>query len=181
MRQPDILEYLPDVFRQIKEMIALASADNPELLKLWNDIDKVYNDQFLYTMGEDGAARWEKMLNIQPMGTDTIEDRRFRIINRLNAQLPYTFNMLKDHLTQMCGEDGYELSYNPETWSLSVKVALSAKKQYDEIYAMTTEMIPANILLYYTLIYNTYGIIGEHRHEELRQYRHEELRAEVLS
>lgn len=180
MRKPNILEYLPEVFRQIKELISLANTDNPELETIWREIEYVYNDQFLYLMGETGTERWEKMLKISPLGTDTLEDRRFRVINRLNAQLPYTFNMLKAHLSQMCGKDGYELSYNPETWTLSVKVALSAKKQFDEICDMTKEMIPANILLYYTLLYNMYGMLKDYTHGYLSGYRHKDIRDEIL-
>jgi len=181
MPQPNILEYLPDFLKEVKEIVIHAQAQEPELASLWNANDNAYNDQFLYLMTENGIKRWEKMLKIVPMGTDTLEDRRFRIINRINSQLPYTYRMLESHLTQMCGSDGYTMSYDKEKWLLTIKIALTSKKQYAEILDMVTQMIPANIILDYDLLYNTHEILGRLTHEQLAQYTHGQLRNEVIS
>lgn len=179
--QTDILLYLPDVFRDIREMKAHAVAQQPELEKEWAALEELYNDQFLYLMGESGVAQWEKMLKITPMETDTLEDRRFRVINRFNAQLPYTYNMLEYHLTQMCGPGGYTISYNADIWTLIVKIALTSKKQFDEILKLIEQMIPANLILDYDLLYNTYGNLSRFTHAQLAAYTYGALRDEVLS
>lgn len=181
MPQPNILEYLPNVFREIKEMQAHAAAEHPELSNLWAANDNAYNDQFLYTMTENGVSRWEKMLGISPMGTDTLEDRRFRIINRLNAQLPYTYRMLESHLIQMCGYDGYTMSYDKDTWTLTIKIALTSKKQYNEVLDLVNQMIPMNIILDYDLLYNSHQVLSAYTHEQLSAYTHGALRNEVIS
>ena len=181
MREGNILSYLPEVFKSIREMTAHAEAVNPEITALWEEIEKAYNDQYLYTMTENGVKRWEKMLKIEPMGTDTLEDRRFRIINRLNAQLPYTYRMLEHHMNQMCGEGGYTMKYTPEDWKLTVKVALTQKKQFAEILDLINTMIPANIVLDYDLLYNSYELLAGYTHEQLAAYTHGQLRNEVLS
>ena len=181
MRQPNILDYLPEVWKSIKEMISHADAENPELHKLWQGVESAYNDQFLYLMGENGIKRWEKMLGIVPMATDNLEDRRFRIINRLNAQLPYTYEMLESHLKQMCGENGYVMSYDADTWTLLIKIALTSKKQYNEILALINQMIPMNIILDYDLLYNSHAVLGAFTHGELSSYTYGALRNEVIS
>lgn len=179
--QTDILMYLPEVFREIREMKAHAVAQQPELEREWAAVEELYNDQFLYLMGEGGVTQWEKMLKITPLDTDTLEDRRFRIINRFNAQLPYTYNMLKYHLTQMCGPDGYKLSFNAAAWTLVVKIALTSKKQFDEILNLIEKMIPANLILDYDLLYNTYENLSRFTHGQLSAYTYGALRDEVLS
>lgn len=179
--QTDILLYLPEVFRDIREMKAHAAAQKPELEREWAALEELYNDQFLYLMGENGVAQWEKMLKIVPMETDTLEDRRFRIINRFNAQLPYTYNMLEYHLTQMCGPEGYKMSFDAAAWTLIVKIALTSKKQFDEILKLIEQMIPANLILDYDLLYNTYGNLSRFTHAQLAAYTYGALRDEVLS
>lgn len=181
MRQPNILDYLPEVFSVINEVKAHAEAENPELELLWQAAENAYNDQFLYTMGENGIKRWEQILNITPMGTDTLEDRRFRIINRLNAQLPYTYRMLESHLIQMCGENGYTMSYDKDTWTLSIKIALTSKKQFDEILVLVNQMIPMNLVLDYDLLYNSHQVLSSFTHEQLSNYTYGALRNEVIN
>lgn len=181
MSQPNILEYLPEVFRDIAEIKAHAAAEKPELEALWAAVDNAYNDQFLYTMSENGISRWEKMIGITPMGTDTVEDRRFRVINRLNAQLPYSYKMLEAHLIQMCGEKGYIMSYNKDTFTLTIKIALTSKKQFDEILELINDMIPLNVILDYDLMYNKHNALNGYTYAELSAYTHGTLRNEILN
>lgn len=176
-----LLDYLPSIFAGIKEMQIHANAENPEIERLWEQVENAYDDQFLYTMTENGISRWEKMLKIVPMGTDTLEDRRFRVINRVNAQLPYSMRMLEAHLNQMCGVGGYVLNYTPETWTLNVKIGLESKKQFDEILNMIQQMIPMNIILTYGLLYNRYITLEAFTHDHLSGYTYDALRNEVLS
>ena len=107
MREPNILDYLPLFLQEIKEMQAYANAENPELKMLWDRIQDVWNDQFLYTMTENGCEKWEKMLGIIPLSNDTLQDRRNRIITRLNTNNVYTYPSLIEKMTSMLGEDGY--------------------------------------------------------------------------
>ena len=182
MRQPnDVLSYLPEVFGVIKEFKGFADGANPELEKAWKAVEDAYNDLYLYTMGEDKIKRWERQLGIQPMGTDTIEDRRFRIINRLNAQLPYTDRMLEYHLNQMCGENGYRKVLDADAFLLTVKIALTSKKQFNEIHEFIKEMLPANMILDYDLLYNQYLTLAGYTHAELSAYTYGNLRDEVIS
>lgn len=174
--QSDILEYLPPVFSEIREMIVHAKAQKPELESLWMASDNAYNDQFLDTMTENGIKRWEAILNIQPSGNDMLEDRRFRIVNKLRAKLPYTYRMLEMHLNQLCGSEGYIMSYNPVTWTLYIRVSLTRKKQFNDVHELLKEMLPANIILDYDLQYNSYAALVGYTHVRLRQYKHEELR-----
>ena len=182
MRQPnDVLSYLPEVFKGIKEFKVFANCVNPELQKAWKAVESAFNDLNLYDMGEDKIKRWEKILNVQPMGTDTIEDRRFRIINRLNSQLPYSYRMLESHLIQMCGENGYTINYNAAAFLLTVKIALTSKKQFAEVLVFVEEMIPANVVLDYDLLYNQYSTLMSFTHGALTSFTYGAMRDEVIS
>lgn len=175
MSQSDILKYLPPVFAEIREMVEHAKAQNQEIDSLWGACERAYDDQFLYEMTENGVIRWEKMLGIVPLGTDNLEDRRFRIINRLNAQLPYTMRMLEAKLTQMCGPDGYTMEYMPEMFKLKIRVSLYRRNQFNDIKALLYEMIPLNIELDYDIQYNKHSTLTKYTHGFLSQYTHKEL------
>ena len=178
--EKDIIQYMPPVFANIRDMQEFAKAVGPELSLLQKRINKAYQDMFLLDMGEAGAARWEKILGITPAGTDKLGDRRFRIINRLNSKLPYTFWGLHNKLSQMCGSDGYTMGYDEDTWTLTVKIALTQKKQYSELGKMLRDMIPANIILEYDLLYNTYAGLQGYTHSGLAGYTYYQLRNDVL-
>lgn len=177
MREPDILDYLPQFLKDVREMIGHASGENPELSTLWADIEQAWNDQFLYTMGEYGIKRWEKIIGITPYAADTLEDRRFRIINRLNSNVDYTYRRVYEHLVQMTGtENGFTMQYIAEIWTLQVRVALHKAQQFKEMRAWLTEIIPLNIILDIDLLYNTHRILSKYTHEFLSNYTHGGLR-----
>lgn len=175
MPQPNILEYLPDVFAEVKEMKVHAQAERPEIERLWNGCDTAYNDQFLYNMTVNGCERWEKILGISNKGTDSLADRRFRIINRVNASLPYTYRMLEAKLIQMCGKDGYELAYRPESYTMRVRVALTRRNQLNEVHDLLLEMLPLNVVLDFALLFNPHYVLGAYTHTHLAQYTNKEL------
>ena len=181
MPQSNILNYLPTVFAEVKEMIAHAVAEKPEIERLWTASDTAYEDQFLYTMSEYGIKRWEKILNISPLGTDSLEDRRFRIINRLNAQLPYTYRMMQNRLNQMCGADGYTMTYDADTWTLTVRVALTRKNQLADALKVIEEMLPVNIVLDFDLLYNSHVVLSRFTYAHLSAYTHSALYSEPLT
>ena len=181
MRQPNILDYLPEAWASIKQMAIHAAAENPELEAIWKAVEDAYNDQFLYTMGENRIVLWEKMMNNSPLATDTLEDRRFRIINRYNSQVPYTFRMLEHHLITMCGKGEYTLNYNKDTWTLTIRIALTSRKQYDDVLKLVNEMIPVNVVLEYSLLYNKHEMLEKYTHADMTSHTHEYFRSEIIN
>ena len=180
MREPNILDYLPQFLKDIKEMVAHADGENPELAYLWEAIEQAWNDQFLYTMGEYGIQRWENIIGITPLATETLEDRRFRIINRLNSNVDYTYRRVWEHLAQMCGADGFTMEYIAEIWTLQIRVMLHQKHMYSEMRRWLLEIRPLNIILDIDLLYNTHRILSQFTHAHLSQYTHAELRITPL-
>ena len=77
----DILDYLPDIIKDVTEYQEIANAENPTINTLWENHRKTFNNQFINTLDEQGCARWEKMLDITPKGTATVEDRRLILID----------------------------------------------------------------------------------------------------
>lgn len=173
----DVLDYLPKVVKTIKEFEVLGDAENPEINNLWLDNQIVLNNQFINTLDEQGCARWEKMLDITPKGTATVEDRRLAILARINASLPYTYRQLENFLRNICADD-YTMTLDNENYTLTVLLSLSRQNQFDEVSNLLAKVIPANLICNVSLKYNQYKIIKPYKYSLLINYTCYEIRIE---
>lgn len=179
-RDINLLDYLPGILREIKEFRTLTEVENPEVIAVWDGLESVLNNQFVNDSTVNGIKRWEKILGIKPMDTDTLDDRKFRVLSRLNEQLPYTYKGLEEQLTLLCGKDGYRLIPDFEKYSLTVKVALTAKKKFSEIGNLLDRVVPCNIVITLLIMYNQYKTLKRFTYRQLREYTHKQLREEVI-
>ncbi|WP_317115418.1 putative phage tail protein, partial [Clostridium neonatale] len=102
-----ILDYIPPVLADAEEQKQIFKALNPEINMLWAEIERAQNNQFISSSDEYGVARRENMLSIKPKNTETLDDRKFRLLSREIEKLPYTYRVLKNKLKALCGENGY--------------------------------------------------------------------------
>ncbi len=69
--------------------------------------------------------RYEQIFGIV-QGYRHLDERRFRVLAKINAQLPFSIRRLRQQLATLCGDDGYKLEVNGDVYTLTVKVALTA-------------------------------------------------------
>ena len=119
-------------------------------------------------------------MKITPKASDTLEDRRFRIINRFLNKLPYTMLSLHQTLTTLCGPNGYKIEYIPSTYTLQVRLELTAKNQLDEVIRSLKYIVPTNIVQDISLLYNQHLTVGKYTHAQLSAFRHQGIREEAL-
>lgn len=122
-------DYLPPILLKTYEFPLLCDTEQPEIDRLRDAADAVLDAQFISTAGETAIARYEKIFKITPMDTDTLDERRFRVLAKINAQLPFSVRRLRQQLATLCGDDGYKLELDGGKYTLTVKVALTAKRQ----------------------------------------------------
>lgn len=179
-REINILNYLPCFLKEFREIRQLADAENPELLLLWETLRDVLNDQFVKDSTENGIKSWEKILKITPKGSESLDDRKFRVLTRLNEKLPFTYTGLERQLLSLCGEEGYLLRLMNNEYTLIVKVALKAKSNFEDIKKLLQRIVPANMLIDLSLLYNTHWFLEGYTYVSLSEYTHEQLKSEVL-
>lgn len=180
-KEVNILSYLPPVLHEIKELIQIANIENPVLECLWQEIENTLNNQFVITANEKGASRYEKMLKINVPGTDSLETRKFRILTRFQEQAPYTNRVLKKLLNSLLGQGQYELKRDVEAKTLSVKIELTVKGQFDAVVVMLERITPQNMVLSVELRYNQHSKLAQYTHGQLAAFTHKQLREEVLN
>lgn len=167
--------------KEFREFKAISTAETPELLYLWGVLEDVMNDQFVNDATQNGVKRWESILKIVPKGTDSLDIRKFRILTRLNEQLPYTYTTLEQRLITLCGQNGYSLQLNNTEYTLKVRVELTVKGKFDEVKSMLQRIVPANIVIDLSLLYNQHSLLSNFTHSQLANYTHDQLRNEVLT
>ena len=166
--------------QEFKEFQELSKAEDPEILALWTVLENILNDQFVNNSTENGVNRWESILKVTPKGTDDLDVRKFRILARLNETLPYTFTTTEQQLATLCGSDGYTLILNNGTYTLTVRVALTAKGNFDEVGKLLQRTSPANMVIDLSLLYNQHSMLARFTHTQLTAFTHDQLRNEVI-
>ena len=140
----------------------------------------MFLDQFIETLTDNGCKRWEKILDIKPRDTDTLQVRRFRIKARINEDLPYTWRALERVLDTMCGKGAYAMTLYNEEYRLVILLELTVKKLFDEVEQSVKRMIPANLILDVRLRYNTWGQVKVLTWGDLKNRTWKDVKEEVL-
>lgn len=176
-----LIDYLPPVLQQTREMQAVMEGEQPAVAGLWDAWKTVLDALFVRYANEQGLARWERMLGIRPRGTDSMEVRRVAVLARLNEQLPFTERTLRLMLDAVCGPGGYTLEIIYREYRVFVRVHLWEKRAMDEAAALLGRVVPANMVIDLGLRYNTHRMLRPRLHRMLRGTTHRALREEVLA
>lgn len=179
--KPDRLlsDYLPPFLQEFHETKQIMNAEQSEVDGLWDSCENTLDDMFISYATENGVKRWEKIVGITPKDTDTLDERKFRILTKMNQELPYTITKLKESLTVLCGEGGFEIDLQPSNYYIKVKLALANENNYQDVVDLLMKVIPANLIQAVRIMYNGHKILGKSTHAELTAYTHEILRNEV--
>ena len=175
-----LINYLPPFMQEYAEVQTIMESEQPEINDLWASAETAFADQYILDATVYGVKRWESMLGISPKDTDTLDERKFRILTRLNQELPYTLTKLKEALTTLCGADGYSIYLQHEKYHIEIKLAVGNHNNYQAVVDLLTKMIPANMTQYVKLMYNSHAVLAQFTHEHLSAYTHEQLRNEVF-
>ena len=165
-----LIDYLPYVIRDYAEFQGIMGSEQPEIEKAWNTTDDLLNNQFIPTAGNMGLSRC----------TDSLEDRRFRILTRINEELPYTLPQLRNILETLCGKGNYSADVEEGTYQLLVKIGLAAKNNFNDVESLLNRVVPQNMVVTLLQLYNTHAELGRFTHAQLAAYTHNQLRNEVL-
>lgn len=175
-----LLNYYPGFLRGYLEYQVISESEQYEVERLWNALDVALKDQFIAEAGEYGVSRWEKILGILPKGSETLVQRRFRILTRLSEQLPYTVRMLENQLEALCGEGRYTIWLEHKSYKLIVRVSLMARNNLTDVDDLLKRIVPANLIIDLSLEYNKHKMLEKYTHRQLSHNTHNRLRNEVV-
>ena len=165
---PEIIRSIPDI-KKIYEI----NADQETMLDA--SVNALFDDIFLETMDETKTARWEKMLSIIPLDTDTLSERRFRIQTRVLERMPYTHRVILRKLQTLC-PGGVDWTVDTEKQLIIVRVALASKNMRADVDELLDNVLPLNMEYTLIILYNTYAMLAKHTNGNLKQFTHQQMR-----
>ena len=156
-----LIDYLPQVVREVREFKVLMAAQQPVVETIWAAHDDVLENQFLLSATAYGISRWERILGIFPKDTDGLEMRRARVLSILRIRLPYTVRWLRRWLTDLCGEGNFLLEVYPYTISLDLGLdnIPEAEHLVTDLMALLQVAKPANMVLNFNSMRQSTGSV----------------------
>lgn len=157
-RDIDLYPMLPPTVNEYVEFKEITKSQSVELNRIRLYLIDIFKDRFVMDATEHGLRRWEKVLNLRRRSTDTVDERRFRILAKMNNRLPYTFRAMLQRLNTLCGEGNYQVFLNANAYELDFEF-------YERIVDVNLlkhtmeEMIPVNLALDFNYVIKVPGII----------------------
>lgn len=175
-----LIEYLPLYVQNYTEIKEITNSEQFEFDLLWDEKERILNNSFVMYADDEGLRRYEDMLGMVKKPSENLEDRKFNIIVKMNEQLPYSIRALENKLKNLCGEDGYFISLKHNTYTINIKVALTARNNLKAVQEMVKRVIPCNLVIVVTLAYNQHESLTKYTHSQLAEFTHKHIRNEVL-
>lgn len=179
-RKVDIKRYWAVVFSSLREEQEIAKSVNPEFSLLWSRIRQFLNDCFVETAQLYVIERWEKIVGIVPKVTDTLDERRARILYMMQVTLPYSEGTLKHiYLAGIVGEGNYKVTVDPVNCTIEVLLNPAKQTQWDDVAQMLDTILPANMVLTMGYMGTPHSTMEKYTHDELSAFSHDEIRDEL--
>lgn len=146
MRWYHIPELLPPVYRQVKSMFAVADAEDIELRNYLDLTNHVWENFFIQTCDLETIEYWERLLEIDLYGTETIEERRDQIILYLSNNQPITDPYAKEVLKRMFGDGNWTYEHDPDNnLILNIEIRNATDDQQRRFLQWFSRVCPAHI------------------------------------
>lgn len=142
--KPEILKALPEELRDLKEVQEIIKAVEGEFNKFYSRAKRSRENFIVSTANEDGVAQWESYLDIQREPTDSLADRKVKILSRLNERIPYTMVQLYRMLASICGWDGFSLELKDLV--LTVRLNNKSGSMINSIMDLLQRVVPMYIV-----------------------------------
>lgn len=140
----NLIEYWIKQLRKIKEFQEIAKVENHEFERLYGATDRAIENLFIETADETAIKRFEKICNIFPDATDTLEYRRSRLYSYWAEKRPYTEEELWNRLNILC-EGNFQIEPEYENYIIHIITSVGIEGLFNEITHVLDYFLPANL------------------------------------
>ncbi len=112
---------VPPFVAQMREMAELFVAEQPELDRMESDLSRLLS-QFYIKTADYSLDRWEEDFGLAADPELTLQQRRARVLAKLNSRPPATVRRLENLVRQTMGEENVWIEEHPEDYSFTVYV-----------------------------------------------------------
>lgn len=119
-REIDISQFMPTVLRDVDEVNTILLVQNDAMKKIWDNVEEVFDNQYICTSKESGIELFENMHSIKSLDTATLEERRLKLWILYNQTTPLTRKYMINFLDTLLTPKNYELSFDTENFTVSL-------------------------------------------------------------
>lgn len=166
--------------QEYREIAQIMAAEQPEFDQLWGYNAAVRSNAFVADADEYGVARWETVVGVVPLPSQSLDERKATVLAKINEQLPYTVRALDAKLTTICGDGNYTIALVASTYQLDIYLTVASKDCVVMVQTLLDGMIPCNLMHNVTVVYNTHRDLKPLTHVQMAQYTQLGLREDVL-
>lgn len=141
----------PEHIYDIKEIRAALDAGDAVGLVFEDACDGLEDDLNITTARVSGIAHRERILGITPLDTESLEDRRLRVMLRWYSREMYTLRRLKEKLDASLGKDAYELTIDYKKRVLRCLVEITRRSMVKSMTDLLEEILPLDLIFYIDL------------------------------
>lgn len=174
-RDITMIEKLPEIFRPIYDYRGICDASGVEVESLYSGVSRLFSDQFIQSASSEVVAKWEKYCGITPNATDTLDERRFRVLATLNDSPPYTDRYLENMLNRLCGQGYWRVIRDYDNYSIIVELSANSIANTETIMELVKKIIPANLVLTVRQYLARHIDLVDYTHEELAAYSYDDI------
>ena len=132
--------------QSFKELREITRVEETQLNQIDEDVAQILNEAFIMDCSEYGIQKYESILGILPEITDSLEDRKARVLIRWNDSLPYTIRTLIEKLNSYCGVNNYDLVLDRlNDYEITIYTHFRLHTAIQELEATLDKMIPLNV------------------------------------
>lgn len=156
-----MLNYYPQVIKQILEFQALMYAEGFEIDFLKSDIQLIANNAYLNTMDESRIAEWEEVFELPYKADYSIEDRRDRIIAEFRGNDKLNTAAIESIVSTFT--KGSTTSFIKDGVLYVQILPPGENKQYrfENVESALKKRVPAHLGLVVTRHYSTWGEVKD--------------------
>ena len=162
-----------DIFRQVLE------SQQAEIDILNGNLQDLVNNLFIES-ATWGLIFFERKYGIKTDLTDTLENRRARVLAKKRSCVTCTINAMKTMaLSFSCGDIDIDPHYEEDYFTIKFVSMLGIPPKIQDFYDAIEEIKPAHLEVIYKFTYNTYDDIKTHKwtYDELKKFTNEEIRS----
>nr|DAL98061.1 MAG TPA: tail protein [Caudoviricetes sp.] len=146
-RTIDLLIFAPPVSRDSHDMQELYKTDGAELQELWDVLCDIFCNQFIRYMTGYGLKQWEFIFDVMPKATDTMQNRRRRILQLLMGTRPYTMRSFQAILDNIYGKGNIIINVDENKYEFWMTIAADMLSNSRDILDFAEIIVPKNLYI----------------------------------
>lgn len=144
-----LIDYLPEHLKKFKELQEINRVLQTKIDAIAQSTDDIVNNCYISDCDANSIAHYERIYGITPELTDTLEQRKDRIVQKLSFSPINNINNLSRRVAEFCGDEEWTIAYEPQINKIEITTSFEESSRYVDFCEYIEATLPMN--MYYTV------------------------------